>query len=142
MQPVHRSETRNARKGFTLVELVIVVLIIGILAAIAAPKMFDTSGDAKANGTRQSLTVLRNAVQMCKAQTGAYPGDGGTEADLKADLKPYLQGAFPRAEIGNVGDTVRVATAGTALSASGTESWAYDNLTGEVIVNHASYSTW
>ena len=139
---MRRKSQNTSRGGFTLVELVIVVLIIGILAAIAAPKLFDTSTDAKANGTRQSLSVVRNAIQLHKAQVGTYPGDGGTEADLKADLKPYLQGPFPRAEVGNVADTVRIQTSGAALAASGTESWAYDNTTGEFIVNHASYSTW
>ena len=132
----------NRRRGFTLVELVIVILIIGILAAIAAPKLFDTSNDARQNGTRQSLNVLRNAVQLYRAQNGALPGDGGTEADLKADLAPFLQGPFPGAEVGNTGNTVRIQTSGAALTASGTESWAYDNVTGDVIINHASYSSW
>ena len=138
----NRGSQNTSRSGFTLVELVIVVLIIVILAAVAAPKLFDTSSDAKANGTRQSLNVVRNAVQLHNAQTGAYPGDAGTEADLKADLIPFLQGPFPRAEVGNVGDTVRIQTSGAALAASGMESWAYDNTTGEIIVDHASYSAW
>lgn len=133
---------KRCRAGFTLVELVIVVLILGILAAVAAPKMFDTAGDARTNSTRHSLMVVRDAIQLYRAQNNALPGDGGTEADLKADLVPFLNGPFPTASVGNTGDTVRVQTSGAALSASGTESWAYDNTTGELIVNHATGASW
>lgn len=142
MKSTKARRLNRRRRGFTLVELVIVVLIIGILAAIAAPKLFDTSGDARQNGTRQSLSVVRNAIEMYRAQQGALPGEAGTEADLKSDLGPYLQGPFPRAEIGNAGDTVRLQTTGAALTASGGQSWAYDNVSGEFIINHASYSSW
>jgi len=133
---------RNARRGFTLIELVIVVLIIGILAAIAAPKMFDTTTETRENSTRQSLSVVRDAIELYKARNGAYPGEAGTEADLKEDLKDFLQGPFPRAEVGNPGETVAIQTSGEDLTASGSESWAYDNVSGDFIINHSSYETW
>jgi general secretion pathway protein G len=134
---------RNGRRGLTLIEMVIVVLVIGILAAVAAPKMFNTAGQARENGTRQSLMVIRNAIELCRASTGALPGaTDGAEATFKNDLRPYLQGGFPTAQIGNVGATVRMTNAGTPLAATGTQSWAYDYSTGEFIVNHANGSAW
>ncbi|TWT76137.1 Type II secretion system protein G precursor [Posidoniimonas polymericola] len=137
MNHLHR---RNS--AFTLVELVIVVLILGILAAVAAPRMFDTAGDARTNATRHSLTIVRDAIQLYRAQNNALPGEAGTEADLVADLATMLNGPFPQASVGNVGSTVRIQTSGAALSASGSESWAYDNTTGDFIVNNAVGATW
>lgn len=134
---------QKSRKGFSLVELVVVVLVMGIIAAVAGPKMFDTAGDARSNGTKQSLVVIRDAIQLHLAQNGDYPGDAGTQADFKDDLGPFLRGAFPKAEVGsNKNDNVRVETSGTALTASGTEGWAYDNSTGEFVINDGTYITW
>lgn len=137
-----KSRWPQGRRGFTLIELVIVVLILGILAAVAAPRMFDTAGDARTNATRHSLTVVRDAIQLYRARHGALPGEAGSEADLKADLVEMLNGPFPDAAVGNTGNTVRVQTTGAALSVSGTESWAYDNASGEFIVNHAVGAGW
>ncbi len=133
----HNYHRNRLRSGFTLVELVIVILILGILAAVAAPRMFDTASNARTNATRHSLAVVREAIQLYRAQNGALPGDEGTEADLKEDLRTMLSGPFPRAEIGNTGDEVRIQTTGSELTASGEQSWAYDNVSGEFIVNHA-----
>lgn len=132
----------SRKNGFTLVELVIVILILGILAAVAAPRMFDTAGNARTNATRHSLTVIRDAIQLYRASEGALPGQSGNEAGLKTDLAVMLNGPFPQAEVGNTGSSVRVQTSGAALSVSGTESWAYDTVTGQFMVNHAIGATW
>lgn len=129
-------------RGFTLVELVIVILILGILAAVAAPRMFDTATNARTNATRHSLSVVRDSIQLYRAQNGALPGELGTEADLKADLATMLNGSFPRAEVGNAGDTIRVQTSGAALTATGAQSWAYDSVSGQFVVNHATGLSW
>ena len=80
------------RRGFTLVELVVVVLVLGIIAAVASPKMFDTTSDARDNSTRTTLSVMRDAIELYKAEVGAYPGDAGTDVDFKADIAPSVSG--------------------------------------------------
>jgi general secretion pathway protein G len=138
---IHTS--RSQRKGFTLVELVVVVLVLGIIASVAAPKMFDTAGNARDNSTTQSLAVLRDAIELHLAQVGAYPGDLGTEVDLKNDLKAFIKGSFPKNQITAAASdgTVAVVSAGTPLAATGAQDWRYDKTTGEFIINTSGFDT-
>ncbi len=63
------------RSGFTLVELLIVVVILGVLAAIAIPQFTSNTEDAKLAAVDTSLSELRNAVEMYYHQhNAAYPG--------------------------------------------------------------------
>lgn len=126
------------RGGFSLVELVVVVLIMGIIAAVAAPKMFNTTSDAKNNSAKQSLAVLRNAVELYKANNGSYPPG----ATLATALKPYLKGPFPSCPVGNTNANVFVSTADPIVVGGANEGWAYNETTGEVVVNHASGIAW
>lgn len=128
------------RNAFSLVELVVVILILGILAAVAAPKMFDTAGDARQNGTRQSLNVLRSAVELYKAQNGSYP----SAATFATDLKPYIKGPFPGVQIGANQNTNVVSSSQNPITSpeAGGAGWAYNPTTGDVVVNDASYLTW
>lgn len=117
-------------------------MILGILAAVAVPKLFDSANDARVAATRHSLVVVRDSIQLYRAQNGSLPGDAGTMRDFISDVMTILNGPFPVAAIGNTGKTVRVTTSGAALSPSGPESWAYDNRTGEFILNHADGADW
>lgn len=131
---------RNKRAGFSLVELVVVVLILGILAAVAAPRMFDTANDARMNGTRQSLSVIRDAIELYKSQNGSFP----PAATLSTALKPFIKGAFPSVQIGaNQNATVIASTQNPiATTEPGTAGWAYNQSTGEIVVNNTTYLTW
>jgi type IV pilus assembly protein PilA len=65
---------KKNQKGFTLIELMIVVAIIGILAAIALPKFADMLEKSREGATRGNLDSIKSAINIYNAdQAGAYP---------------------------------------------------------------------
>ena len=60
----------NNKKGFTLIELIVVIAVLGILAAVALPRIGNVVGDAKDNADEQHLRVLNEALERYVATTG------------------------------------------------------------------------
>lgn len=61
------------RKGVTLVELLIVVMILGALAAIALPRITQSAGNAKERACETNISLINSAVEMYYVDNGSYP---------------------------------------------------------------------
>lgn len=88
--------------GFTLLELLVVMVIIGLLASYVAPRFFDQVGKSEIKATRAQLDAFDKALGTYRLDTGRYPS---TDQGLKALVErpadepkwsgPYLAKALP-----------------------------------------------
>lgn len=71
----------NNKSGFTLLEIIIVIIIIGVLASLALPRMFAMTANAKAVEALNAFKVIRNGMDMCfMMNNGSYAGTGPANA--------------------------------------------------------------
>ncbi len=68
-----RSQLKQLQRGFTLVELLIVVIILAILAAIVVPQFASSTDDAKVSSLDSSLASMRSVIDLYYQQHGSYP---------------------------------------------------------------------
>ncbi len=92
------NRTRRERKGFTLVELLVVVLIIGMLASVLAPRMFKGLGETKAKIAKVKIARIEDALVRFQYDCGRLPdeSEGGLDALLVAppDLEEKWKGPY------------------------------------------------
>jgi len=80
------SEPRRtlAQRGFTLIEIMIVIVIMGILAALIVPKIMDKPDEARIAATRQDIAAIMTALRLYKLDNRSYPtSDQGLDALVK-----------------------------------------------------------
>lgn len=141
---------RFPEKGFTLVEVLIVVIVLGILAAIVVPQFTDASTDAKLSSLKTNLQIIRGQIELYKLQhNDNYPtsvatfsdqlilaskADGSTAALGTAgfDLGPYLQ---------TIPNSPYTSTNTIGSGAVGASDWYYDASTGQFRANDQAGNT-
>ncbi|MEQ8206227.1 MAG: type II secretion system major pseudopilin GspG [Woeseia sp.] len=80
-QKVSRCQQRRGQQGFTLIEIMVVVIILGILTAIVAPNVIGRVGDAQIAAAKQDLRGIENALKFYRLDNFSYPS---TEQGLDA----------------------------------------------------------
>ena len=83
----------RASRGFTLVEMMVVVLILGILFRAALPNFVALKRDAVAARAVSELNVVREAAMSCYAQTGTWPAER-PEGTIPPELVSHLPHGF------------------------------------------------
>lgn len=79
--------------GFTLIELMVVIAILAILAAIVVPKMVGRTDDARITATGTQIKNIEQALNLYKLDNGVYPG---TEQGLESLVRPPNIGVIPK----------------------------------------------
>lgn len=97
---MNKTSSRARAQGFTLIEIMVVVVIIGLLAAIVAPKILGRTDDARAAKAKQDIRALESSLELYKLDNFNYPS---TQQGLEAlvtrpsgdpEPKNYKQGGY------------------------------------------------
>lgn len=143
---------RRQGAGFTLVEILIVVVILGILATIVIPQFSNASESARENTLKDELRYLRTQIIVFKAQHKDVPPGAGSanfvaqmtghtdeNANVGAQSAVYKYGPYLSkmpANPMNALDTIEIVVT-TPLTADGSHGWVYNPNTLEIIADVA-----
>lgn len=92
-----RKSTCASQSGFTLIEVLLVVVIIGILVAVVAPNLGKRVGQSQVSAAKQSMDNIRLAIDMYEVDNGVYPASlqnlitKGSEQNWRG---PYIRTAI------------------------------------------------
>ncbi len=144
-------QKQTSRKGFTLIEVLIVVVILGILAATVLPALTSRSDSAKESALVQNLQTLRSQIQLYRFDhEGRLPTADQLAAALtsKTDIQgnidpngefgPYIIGQLPPNPYNGL-RTVKAANSSPMTlqteNPDGSTGWIYDERTGDIKAN-------
>lgn len=87
----HREHSRSAQRGFTLLEIMVVIVILGLLASLTIPRLMGSKEKADVQKARSDIATLENALDMYKLDNHRYPTTAqGLEALVSAPVSEPL----------------------------------------------------
>lgn len=133
---------KNKAKGFTLVEILIVVVILGILAAIVVPQFTNAANEARGGNVATQVSTIENQLELWAARNnGQYPdlvtdgwGDSSTAGTMIGDsyLKELPVNPFTNSS-SVVANTTFTSGDSTFTITGSTDGWAYNRTTGNIV---------
>lgn len=127
---------KSAQRGFTLIELMIVVAIIGILAAVAIPKFAQMIERAKEGATKSNLGAIRSAVSIYYGKNeGVQPTSIASNAAFVGTADSNYMQELPKATATPLGNTNAVSTTASGPPGTAGSGWMYQSVSGEVWAN-------
>ncbi|MFP4466525.1 MAG: type II secretion system protein [Candidatus Goldiibacteriota bacterium] len=131
-------------RGFTLIELMIVVAIIGILSAVAIPKFADMLEKAREGATKGNIGAIKSAISIYYGdRVGKWPEELTGEFTKYMDKLPAVKVTAPHAEHELDGDnnSVEYDTDDPPTIPVDEDGWRYNRRTGYVWVNNSQLDT-
>ena len=126
------------RTGFTLVEILIVVVILGILASIVIPQFTSATMDAQAGNLKAQLLSLQNQIELYRAKnTGSHPF---ATANWNALLTANYIKAAPSNPASSYTDKTTIST-GASGTGSATTSWFYQTANNTIYASFFNETT-
>jgi len=86
-------KTIHNRSGFTLIEIMVVIVILAMLAALVGPRLMGRTDDAKVTDARVQIKNIETALKLYKLDNGSYPS---TEQGISALVSKPTVGVIPK----------------------------------------------
>jgi MSHA pilin protein MshA len=116
------------KKGFTLIELIMVMVILGVLAAIAIPKFVDLTGQAKQAATKGGLGAIRSALAIQYAKS-ATAGSAAFPSSITTDY--FADARLPKNELNGYTATTATTAVPSGTASSASAGWWYISSSGQ-----------